>query len=586
MSKVVRLTADNFRGMHTEVELGLSDKNGKATSALLLGENGSGKSSLVDAIQLVLQGFVGRDTSTKRSLGGLLPISSDRSASELAVELDDGRTIRASIIFDEGGDGKLSFHWHTPTGDFRGAPLVLRRADVLKFWDVPEERRQSLFFDTFRLKPGSGPASTPQTAIGGDEELHLVMRRRVQIKEHRRILHRWVREQAGIDDPNQLPITGKGFIDGCRRHRIAFPTPRNRVEEWWKLQPPEREAVEEACRRIALCAKWIKETEENIRFLESKGQDASSDVLTRTNQALLKISAAVGNAFREISTAASRVGDFKFSVGDLSKSSLEVHVLRSDGTLAYPRDVLSEANLDLVALLYYVEAAAYAAEQGQSRVLILDDVFQSVDATIRVRASEYLLRRLAGWQLLFTCHDRLWAEHILATARRTGMPMACNQVRYDSSMRTVVLQAELAGPKRRLLSVLESGDPGSICSAAGLMLEKLCDHLSVSLQTSVTRRPNDRYTLGDLWPGVYKKLKKTNLEEVLRTIDSVAHLRNSAGAHYNEWAQNLSESEAATYGNAVAELEQMVLCGRCQQWISATHANPEIRCRCGNLKYE
>lgn len=65
-----------------------------------------------------------------------------------------------------------------------------------------------------------------------------------------------------------------------------------------------------------------------------------------------------------------------------------------------PEDVLSEANLDLLALLVFTSIAKAAAEQAQDRVLVLDDVVQSIDTTIRTRLLEYLASHLADWQLV------------------------------------------------------------------------------------------------------------------------------------------------------------------------------------------
>lgn len=212
-------------------------------------------------------------------------------------------------------------------------------------------------------------------------------------------------------------------------------------------------------------------------------------------------------------------------------------------------------------------------------MLILDDVFQSVDATVRTAAVEYLLSEFSDWQLIFTVHDRLWFEQLRNSLRRHNHPFVEHELRrwtFEGGP-VIAVPGQLTSSLRR---ELEHGDPAAICAAAGRLLEQASDHLSWRMGSSVIRRREDKYTLGDLWPGVRKALRRTSVERVCDRIDRLYGLRNLAGAHYNSWATSLSTHEAIEFGDAVLELASATWCPDCHDWVE--RSGPTIRCRAGH----
>ena len=128
---------------------------------------------------------------------------------------------------------------------------------------------------------------------------------------------------------------------------------------------------------------------------------------------------------------------------------------------------------------------------------------------------------------------------------------------------------------------LSNGNAPSICGEAGRLLEQILDVLSWTLPVSVTRRYEDRYTIGDLWPPTLKKLKKTGACEAAEEVNKWFHLRNLIGAHYNSWASSLSISDAENFGRAILSLLQFVYCASCGQWVKANGHATRWDCRCG-----
>ena len=72
--------------------------------------------------------------------------------------------------------------------------------------------------------------------------------------------------------------------------------------------------------------------------------------------------------------------------GGADPQLLTIPRLKNNQT-ADPLGLFSEANLDLLAFLIFLAVAKEAAERGQARLLVLDDVLQSVDAVFRARVS-------------------------------------------------------------------------------------------------------------------------------------------------------------------------------------------------------
>ncbi|MFC9477894.1 hypothetical protein [Streptomyces griseus] len=240
----------------------------------------------------------------------------------------------------------------------------------------------------------------------------------------------------------------------------------------------------------------------------------------------------------------------------------------------------SEANLDLLALLLFLSLMKYAGENGQPKIMALDDVLQSVDASIRVKVAQYLLTEFRTWQFLVTFHDRLWKEQFSAvfSTKHGFVEREMHDWGFSSGPRMIEARRDSSDPLR---DCIKSEDPRIICGNAGYLLEVLSDWLSKSLQTSVTRRYGDKYTLGDTWPAVAKKLRKIGLTSAADAVDSYMWLRNIHGAHYNEWATGLSIVDARCFGDAVLYLWENVWCESCRE--TAGKHGDLIHCRCGKL---
>ena len=199
--------------------------------------------------------------------------------------------------------------------------------------------------------------------------------------------------------------------------------------------------------------------------------------------------------------------------------------------------------------------------------LVLDDIFQSVDSTIRYRVMQYLIDRFSDWQILITTHDRLWKEQLIMLFRNHNKPLLQFEIMNWSFKEGPRIVSSINNFDEKLLRSVDMGSTADICASAGYLLEYMCEKLSTILSTSIKRRYGDRYTIGDLWPGIYKELRKSRGKETFSELNDLLYLRNMVGSHYNEWSLSLSRTEANDFAKAVLDAYYLVCCKKCGRWI-------------------
>ena len=97
--KIKKLYIEAFRGIPKSVELDFSNRNGDAVSTIIYGDNGTGKSSIVDAIEFNLQARIERDSKIKNSRrpSAISKCYTRSIPAKTKVELDNGCIIERGI---------------------------------------------------------------------------------------------------------------------------------------------------------------------------------------------------------------------------------------------------------------------------------------------------------------------------------------------------------------------------------------------------------------------------------------------------------------------------------------------------------
>ena len=566
--RIESVSLRHFRGVPKELQMDFR-RGTECVSALILGDNGSGKSSVIDAIEFGLQARIGRSVVFDGALSPSAASLATTDTPSVTVRLDDDSEVSRTLV--RRGDGKVIESGGPIRPGFRLAPITLKRQDILRFLDTGALSRGHIFFDYF-------PASSEEMALRpeqlleqlDDEAFTLRIRKREQVAK-----------AAKLFDCDESQIDSKDGLARYVRHAYLSGMSNREARESGKWDDLDLE-IQRAIESLSYTLSRLS----TIKRQRERGPEPLNPVKYREQAGLLAgalegIGAWITVAFRAI-TKAKHVERLEVVFGRSGPVALDIIVELSSGRHCFPQQIFSEGYRDLVAALFFMAVAKEAAEFGQAKILMLDDVFQSVDSTIRVAAVEYLIQEFKDWQLIFTVHDRLWFEQLRSTIQRAGMPFVERELRgwdFTDGPNLLSVPAVLTTSLER---ELEIGEPASICSAAGRLLEQACDQLSWRVQASVTRRRGDKYTLGDLWTAIYRVFRRTSLREVCSSIESTYALRNLAGAHYNEWANALSLSETLDFGREVLAFVRDVWCVDCSDWV-ARERKGALRCPGGHI---
>lgn len=548
--KIQSLDVSMFRGIPNTIHVDFQ-QNGQPISTIIYGDNGSGKSSIVDAIELVTQGTIqGGRTGTKDDwIYNSISLKSDDS-SQISINLSDETTHNVKIRFVDEKD-RIAI-MGTVIQEFINAPYVLRRRSILNFWETPNIKKLTLFFKYV----GTIKAATSLSKTEIEKQLSL---QREQLKQKKRDLLKSLGDYFGFDSEvlakqSQSQIFAE--LKKANKNRSITTLPQK--------HPKYNDAKElvSVFNEIADTSAKLKKTK-NRDNGKKEWRDSLSDQMKT-------IAPLITEAFKKISRTNDYVKEIDISVAETNEVSMGFSVVLENGKRIEPTMLFSEANRDLLALLIYLEFIYNSGETfGQARVLVLDDVFQSVDATIRFRIMQYIIERFSEWQVIITTHDRLWKEQIVQLFRNHSLPLKQLEiVQWTFNDGPIIIGGKNSFDEK-VQAAVENGSASDICAAAGYLLEYMCDKLSVILNTSIRRKRGDKYTIGDLWPGIYKELKKSTEITLFAELNDLVYLRNMVGSHYNEWSLSLSRTEAKDFALVVLQAYYHVYNKDTGRWIQS-----------------
>ncbi len=569
-SKIKNIEIEHFRGITNSLSISF-DIEGEAESALVFGDNGSGKSSVVDAIEFITQGSIQGNQSG--GWAGVLYNSvslENKGTAKISVTLEGMEHYTGSFKRNE-VDAKIDVNRRV-IEQFRYAPFILRRMDILNFWSEQTQRKLMLFFKYVKT-------DSVNMEISVNEAARIIEQQRLKKKNEKRAL---ITEICSYYELNPLAMMEKNKDDFFSHIRLI-----NKGKKLKQLDKkhPQYKNLTRLSRIYEEIYDLNRKYKEAVRGLDGTGKDERLTKLREKLQSIMfEISPDVTKSFKKISRTNDYVKEIEIQVANQSDMSLDFTVVLENGENTSPLMIFSEANRDLLALLVYFEYIHYSQRFGQARVLVLDDIFQSVDSTIRYRVMQYLIDRFFDWQIIITTHDRLWKEQLVQLFRNHSKPMLQFEIMSWSFREGPRVVGSNNIFDEKLKNMIETGSTADICACAGYLLEYMCEKLSCILATSIKRRYGDRYTIGDLWPGVYKELKKTQGKEVFSELNDLLYLRNMVGSHYNEWSLLLSRAEANDFAKAVLDSYYLVCCPKCGRWIKTIGeiSGESFACSCHN----
>lgn len=588
--RIAKIDIESFRGIPGHCSLDFRDKFGNACSAIIYGGNGCGKSSIIDAIEFNLQGKIERSESLKDSTKpSVLNICYKQyQTAHTAVEFDDGSVFVRDIqvIFDQITNSyRFERDPHKSHESFNHSPIALRRNDIIKFHICPVQEKQVLLSESiYNFHTDAKTKHNPIVREWEEEKTKIKNEIRSLLEQIKSIItidNEEIRKNINNSLVNYLmsryTITGK--IEYSKSGRLKQP-----------LQQTEYFKVVEIAKRIDEQTLKIKE-------LKKKLKDSKPNVSDKDNkfeklfEKYEKVALYLSDAFKEISNT-DYVDSIAFSVADISATSFDIEVTLKNGRKEPPERIFSEANYDLMILLLYISMIRVGSEMGQEKVLVLDDVLQSVDSTIRTRFMAYVLREFCDWQLFITCHDRAWLNqlrYLFNNLEQGGYHPYKEFDIIDWSFDTgpIVQENKESGIDNRLIKAIETNNIYVIAATAGPFFEMICDKLTANLHSSINRNTDDRYTISDLWKGLSKSLMAIGLEKEVNDIDRFKFVRNMISCHSSSWAEAISDFEIRKFAEAVQTLYEKTFCHEkgCMSWIQGKY-NCDKSCNCRKLSYQ
>ena len=595
--KIKSVYIHSFRGIPNELTVNFTDKTGKPVSTIISGDNGSGKSSIVDAIKYNLQGRICRESLIINS-ESKTPISyfySPIIGCNTKVELDNG------IINERGIDVRFNGKKTAFTYDntllipaFCVTPIALRRSDIISFNIIPKDKRQILFF-SFLYQHFTKIEDVLKHSIHweGDEYVKSLSDKYVNLKQERKNTIVRISELLEVK-PEVIPygeitkfnhfINSKLNIKGFSRNKGGKLVAR--LFNKGRKEHTILKCAEEV-RRLTTEIKKVKDETEKVLNPHNYGISIK-ERREQNAQFIKKASEFLSESFVKISNL-DFIDEIYLELGDLTSASLEITVRLKNGKLSTPNQLFSEANYDLMVLLLYISLIRAGAEVGQAKVMILDDVLQSVDSVIRAKFLDYILGVCKDWQFVITCHDDLWLNQMRFLFVRNGLQYLEYKLSdWSFEHGPKLFEVKENGEDTTLKEALATNNKQIIASQSGLFLEKICQKLSVTLPISVKRTFDDKYTIGDLWPGINKTLKSSVLlRDLLSEIDRELMVRNMMGCHANEWSQSMSDEEVKSFAKNVQTLYEKTYCQSCQNWITTKTCSGKLvaECRCRELQH-
>ena len=514
--RIHSVMVQGFRGAGNPVTLDCQVRPGEPADCVILqGDNGSGKSTFIDAIEFALTASVGRRRDFNGSIESFQNAGGERSL--VAVVTDEG-TKRRHLPTAHAGPSLSS-----------GPAQALRRRDLTHFV-ATDERSRHHFFAHF--------VSDAQTE--DEPSSHKLERKRRTLKGLS------VELEAALGLPESefpRPKTKKDRETGGESLEAG-----NLLDDYWRL-----------ARRIS------QERRRRFKTLKAGRQRFVLDSLSGQSERLTEW-------FREVSPTGPQIRSLSLSLGDPPGSRVGLDVQFKGTAPSYRfEQALSEANQDLLVLLLYLITILERNSQVPSvpKVLLLDDVLQSVDGIVRSRLYRLMFREFSGWQLVFAVTDRLdrellWQE--AARAQATRIIREFDTWSIEAGPNIFPPRAWAAG----LRSLLQAEqEPHLLSAIAGRALERLSNRATQSMRVAVARQPDDKYTLADTWNPLRKKLSSfAALRECVEHVDGLTWLRNTVGAHENPWAFNVSRSESREFVEAVARLIDAIWCENCQTTLA------------------
>lgn len=260
--------------------------------------------------------------------------------------------------------------------------------------------------------------------------------------------------------------------------------------------------------------------------------------------------------------------DFELILAEGRRASTDMRITSFGSRNEDPRAFLSDGHLDSLGLCIFL-AFAKGFLSG-CRLLVLDDVVASIDASHRVRIAKLLVEEFDDRQVVITTHDGIWFEEIRKHQQAYGVEgrfLNLEIQRWTLSEGPVVRYHRPTW--EALEAKLNEADKTGSANDGRQLLEWILKEMAVSLQAKVALKRDCRYVVNGLKDDVQARLRKL-LPDKAAAIDSLfSEIVASATpgnllSHSNADAQSMSIDEIRQFCVASKALVDWYACRSCQ----------------------
>lgn len=585
--KISELKIKSFRGFPKEEVISFYKANdiGNPSDVIIYGGNGSGKSSIVDAIEYCLQGKIEHseelDNRTRPSVTNFSKNQIEEP--EVEISFQNGTNWHRGVIIDKKQDGEICLSQSNQDlhPNFNKAPMVLRRSDIITYNYTRGNQKLLHILQYFYEKKGKGVTEN-------DPKMDKLLSERTKNKKKYKGFVNLLSEHTGLSvesiEINKLraldfyreSFAPKGGNELMNNFKIGHP----KIKIPYQLHQ-ENETIGE---NIMTYAKKLIKIEKEI---DKRRNEIDFESLDEVKELLLQCEAKMYPAFMEISRNTFVTG-VRLALSEDVKTSMEIKVKLNTGIEVCAYQIFSEANFDLLILILYMSLIEAAVEKGQAPVLILDDVLQSVDSPIRNRFLTYYAKKLSKWQFIITCHDRLWLREITEIFQNVGKlnRKVLKIGRWSLNDGPDIRSVDFSVVDNSIGEALKTDNPQIIASQAGLMLEKICDKLTQTLKANIQRSEGDQYTLAPLIQSLSGRITSIKdfpvLQDCWNDIIENKYIRNIIGAHHNDYAESFDEDKIIEFAQSVQILYELTFCPKCNSWLTLNGKEISCKKKCDN----
>jgi len=291
------------------------------------------------------------------------------------------------------------------------------------------------------------------------------------------------------------------------------------------------------------------------------------------------------------------IGGIRFYLDPRYQRSLMFDGVFHNANQIPPQAYYSESHLDTLGVCIFLALAKYFNDGNT--VVVLDDVFTSVDQAHMTRLITMLHDEVVHFnQLVITTHYRPWRDRYRYAQGPIGNVQLIELLPWSLPRGIRHTKTKLSVEELQEHIGNEPLDRQIVSSKAGILLESMLDHLVMTYQCKVPRKPQLEFTLGELLGALGSGLKRAlksevvnsehpsvvvsqyPMSDILARINTITWIRNQVGCHWNLSGADLSDSDVRELADATMQLAGALICESCGEMPSRVRAGSYRECRC------